>query len=143
MFNYYLDAFRYNYANFNGRARRSEYWYFQLFNIIILIALLMLGGGFSYGAEGGSGLGMTPYFIYALASFIPNLALVVRRLHDVGKSGWFLLISLIPLIGVIWLFILYCTEGTTGPNQYGEDPKNASADYGTSDDEIGSIGNDL
>ena len=63
------------------------------------------------------------YLIYVLAVFIPSLAVAVRRLHDVGKSGWFYLISLIPLIGGIWLLILFVTEGDKGPNQYGPDPK--------------------
>lgn len=104
--NYYLHVFR-NYANFNGRARRSEYWYFALFHFIVLIILAFLS---TY-------LGLTVlYLIYLLFAFLPSLAVGVRRMHDVGKSGWFLLIP-------IYSLILACTEGDQGDNKYGLDPK--------------------
>ena len=96
-----------NYAVFQGRARRREYWNFVLFNFIILVALEWLA--FSNNL-------MFPYLIYLLATFMPSLAVSVRRMHDVNKSGWFLLIP-------IYNLILYCTKGTEGPNQYGADPK--------------------
>lgn len=142
MFNYYLDAFRYNYANFSGRARRSEYWYFTLFNFIVVITLILIGGGFLAASE-QSGTGMIIYFIYYIASFLPGLALTVRRLHDVGKSGWFIFISIIPIVGLIWLLVLFCTEGDQGPNAYGDDPKNPGGYNEVSEDEIGSIGENL
>ncbi len=115
MFNWYLKVVRDNYANFNGRARRSEYWYFALASALISIFLNII--------DYVTGLGFLS-LIYALAVLLPNLAVTVRRLHDINKSGWFLLIGLIPIIGAIWLIVLFCTEGDYGPNEYGQDPKN-------------------
>ncbi len=121
MIDWYKKVVLENYANFNGRARRSEYWYYTLVNIIILIIASILDNAL------GLTLGALPYgafyCLYGLAVFIPGLAVAVRRLHDVNKSGWFLLIALIPLVGAIWLLVLFCTEGTKGENQYGADPK--------------------
>ena len=79
---------------------------------------------------------MTIYALLALATFIPGLAVGIRRLHDVGKSGWFYLIIFIPIIGIIWLLILFFTEGTQGPNQYGPDPKGNHSEI----DQIGQQG---
>ena len=111
---WYLKVLK-QYADFDGRARRKEYWMFILFNIIFSIAAnildYLLG---TYGVFTG---------IYGVALFIPGLAVTVRRLHDVNKSGWMILILLIPLIGIIWFFILTVTEGTPGENQYGANPK--------------------
>jgi uncharacterized membrane protein YhaH (DUF805 family) len=104
--NYYLKVLQ-NYATFNGRARRSEYWYFVLFNVIIAFVLSFIGG-----MMGASML----LNIYSLAVLIPSIAVGVRRIHDVGRSGWFLLIP-------IYNLILVCTEGTKGYNEYGADPK--------------------
>jgi uncharacterized membrane protein YhaH (DUF805 family) len=114
--NWYLTVVRDNYANFSGRARRSEYWYFILFHYLISIALCLLYFAFDM-------TGIIVFAVYALAVFLPSLAVLVRRLHDINKSGWYYFVSLIPFIGGIWLLILLCTEGTQGPNQYGEDPK--------------------
>jgi uncharacterized membrane protein YhaH (DUF805 family) len=107
--NYYLKVLQ-NYATFSGRARRSEYWYFFLFNIIISFVLSFVGG-----------LSNTSIIslIYALAVFIPSIAVGIRRMHDVGKSGWFLLIP-------IYNLILACTEGQQGNNKWGQNPKEAS-----------------
>lgn len=122
MFQWYKKVVLENYANFSGRARRSEYWYYTLFNFLFLIGAMII--------DNVLGMNFNPvpygpvYLLYALAVFIPGLAVVVRRLHDVNKSGWFILIALIPLIGFIWLLVLFCTEGDHGPNQYGADPKN-------------------
>ena len=102
---------------FNGRARRKEYWMFVLFNIVFSIA-----AGIADYMVFGSGSGAVSG-LYSLAVFIPSLAAGVRRLHDVGKSGWFTLILFVPLVGAIWLLVLYCTEGTNGDNEYGPDPK--------------------
>lgn len=118
--NWYLKVFR-QYADFNGRARRKEYWMFFLFNMMFAILATILdnllgtvssdyGYGFFYAA-------------YGLALFLPALGVAVRRLHDVGKSGWFLLISIIPIIGAIWLIVLMATDGQPGSNQYGLNPK--------------------
>ena len=119
-----------NYINFKGRARRKEYWMFTLVYVIILMGCTaidnMLGTVFMMDAwalgEISMGYGWA-YTICGLAHFLPALSLVVRRLHDVGKSGWFYLIILIPLIGIIWLLILYCTEGQKQDNKWGPDPK--------------------
>jgi uncharacterized membrane protein YhaH (DUF805 family) len=113
---YFLQALR-NYAVFSGRARRKEYWMFVLFNF-----LFSLVAGVADYVLTGAGSGAISG-LYALAVLIPSLAVGVSRLHDVGKSGWFTLIILVPLVGVIWLLVLDCTEGTRGDNEYGPDPK--------------------
>ena len=127
---WYLKVMRDNYANFSGRARRREYWMFTLVYVIILIACTVLdnilGTVFMMDAgplgEISMGYGYL-YLIGIIVHFIPSLAVLVRRLHDVGKSGWFYLIVLIPFIGAIWLLILYCTEGQKENNKWGPDPK--------------------
>ena len=117
---YYKQVLQ-KYATFSGRARRSEYWYFVLFNIIFAIAAIILDILLGLAWQG---VGYGPiYGLYLLATIIPSIAVAVRRLHDVGKSGWFLLIALIPIIGAIWLLVLYCKEGDKGSNDYGADPK--------------------
>lgn len=124
--NYYLSILK-NYATFTGRARRSELWYGILFNMLALIVATVLDNVLGTKIMTDFGFELPYGYIYLgyfLLTFIPFLAVQVRRLHDVGKSGWFYLIVLIPLIGFIWLLVLYCTEGTPGPNQYGENPKN-------------------
>ena len=105
---YYVDAFR-NYAEFDGRTSRAGYWYFVLFSIIVSIVL-------GWVSDALSGL-------YSLVVIIPSLAIGARRLHDIGKSGWMLLVSLIPLVGVIWVIILLATKGNDADNQYGTVPK--------------------
>jgi uncharacterized membrane protein YhaH (DUF805 family) len=104
--NYYLHVLQ-NYATFNGRARRSEYWYFFLFNLIISVVLGFVGGLIGFDLLSS---------VYSIAVLIPSIAVGVRRMHDVGKSGWFLLIP-------IYNLILALTEGNQGPNEYGSDPK--------------------
>ena len=118
---YFLHCLR-NYAVFSGRARRKEYWMFVLFQLIFAIVVIVADKlfGTTWGDAGDGGI---LYFLYSLALFVPGLAVSVRRLHDVGKSGWFMFIVLIPLVGAIWLLVLDCTEGTRGDNQYGTDPK--------------------
>jgi uncharacterized membrane protein YhaH (DUF805 family) len=128
MLDYWKNAITKNYANFNGRARRSEYWYYLLMNIIIMVGLqILIGVGAATKVPILAGVFGIVYLLYALGTFIPSLAVAVRRLHDAGKSGWFLLISLIPLVGSIWLLVILCTEGTAGENEYGADPKNQSS----------------
>jgi uncharacterized membrane protein YhaH (DUF805 family) len=122
--NWYLEALR-KYATFNGRSRRKEYWMFALFNFIFIFAAMILDNllGLTFKIYGVSlGYGIL-YAIYALFVFIPGLAISVRRLHDLDKSGAWYFIILVPLIGSIWFLILLCTEGTRGANNYGEDPK--------------------
>ena len=117
---WYLQAFR-KYTDFSGRSRRKEYWMFALFNIIFSICATILD--FVLGTESAFIGAGTFSFIYFLGIIIPGLSLSVRRLHDVGKSGWMLLIAIIPIIGAIWLLVLFLTDGTFGKNQYGDNPK--------------------
>jgi len=105
----FIKCFK-QYADFKGRARRKEYWMFTLINGII---------GFVMGL-----LGLTILsWIYSVAVFIPSLAVGVRRLHDIGKSAWWILLFLIPVIGWIWLIILFVQDSQPGENQWGENPK--------------------
>lgn len=103
---WYLKVFQ-NYANFNGRARRSEYWYFILFNLIITILFALIDAATNVPILRG---------FYSIIVLLPGIAVGVRRMHDIDKSGWFILIP-------IYNIILACTEGTTGGNKYGLDPK--------------------
>ena len=127
--NWYLSVVAENYANFNGRARRKEYWMFVLFNTIFVIVAMVLDNLLGLDFKMGSGAYAVSvgygwiYLVYMLAVLIPCLAVGVRRLHDVGKSGWFMLISLIPIIGTIWFLILMCTDGDVQDNEYGSSPK--------------------
>lgn len=121
---WYLKVLKENYANFDGRARRKEYWMFTLFNVLIIFGLYALVGvGIAMESETLSFVFIGLAAIYALATIIPSIAVVVRRLHDQDKSGWYYFVGLIPLIGGIWILILMVTEGTVGDNQYGPDPK--------------------
>ncbi|MDB2327957.1 DUF805 domain-containing protein [Flavobacteriaceae bacterium] len=121
--NWYLKVLK-QYADFSGRARRKEYWMFVLFNMIFAIVAAILDNVLGIAME-GTGYGPL-YGIYALAVLIPGLAVAVRRLHDVGKSGWMILFTLIPLIGAIWLLVLLVTDSNLGENQYGQNPKEAT-----------------
>jgi uncharacterized membrane protein YhaH (DUF805 family) len=121
---WYLEALK-KYAVFSGRARRKEYWYFVLFNIIVAIVLSLIDlllGTFSSASNIGLLSG-----IYGLAVIIPTLAVTVRRLHDIDRTGWWILINLIPLIGTIVLLVFEVTPGTPGSNRFGPDPKRATA----------------
>ncbi len=115
MFTYYLAVLK-KYAVFSGRARRAEYWYFYLVNIIVVVVLgflnAMVSNVFSIISN-----------VYMLAVFIPSLAVSVRRLHDIGKSGWMWFIVLIPIIGWIWLLVLSVMDSQAGNNAYGPNPK--------------------
>ena len=114
---YYVDEVFNKYAEFSGRARRSEYWYFILFNVLVGIALGIIDSVlFGHRMNVFSSL-------YNLFVFVPSLAVAVRRLHDIGKSGWWWLIMLIPIIGWIWFIILMATDSVPGKNQYGPYPK--------------------
>ncbi|RUT69696.1 DUF805 domain-containing protein [Flavobacterium cupreum] len=134
MIEWYKKVVFENYANFNGRARRSEYWYYALATIIISIILEILDYTIGMAFDMGK-LGILRG-LYSLAVFIPGLAVMIRRLHDVGKSGWFIFILFIPLVGIIWFFITLCTEGDDGTNEYGSDPKDEF-------DEMDEIGKEL
>lgn len=117
--NHYLHVLR-NYGNFSGRATRSEYWYFALFNIIFAIVAMTLDNVLGIAIES---IGYGPiYIVYTILVLIPGIAVGVRRLHDVGKSGWFFFIILIPIVGAIWLLVLFVTESQQGENEYGPNP---------------------
>lgn len=111
---YYLNALTRNFANFNGRARRREYWMFVLCNVIAVIILSIISAI--------TRLSILPS-IYSLIILLPSLAISVRRLHDIGKSGMWIFIGLIPIVGAIWLLILTLKEGMRSDNEYGADPK--------------------
>jgi uncharacterized membrane protein YhaH (DUF805 family) len=119
---WFLAALR-KYATFSGRAQRAEYWYYVLFYILFSIALGFVDGVMGlYDDEAGVGL-LSGLFYLAL--LIPSLAVSVRRLHDTGRTGWWLLIGFIPLIGAIVLIVFTVQDSTPGPNQYGPNPKEA------------------
>lgn len=113
------------YTDFEGRARRKEYWMFTLVNFLIMMALqalLFMAAGMN--PESTLGLFLSGILgIYALGVFIPSLAVTVRRLHDTNRSGWWIFISLIPVIGAIVLLVFLVQDSQPGTNQYGENPK--------------------
>jgi len=121
--NWYLEVLK-KYAVFDGRARRKEYWFFYLFYFIFAIVLMTIDGMTGTLNE-ETGIGVLSG-IFLLAMIIPGLAVAVRRLHDTDRSGWWIFISLIPLIGGIWFLVLMVLDGTSGQNQYGPDPKEAT-----------------
>ena len=118
--NWYLKALK-QYVDFSGRARRKEYWMFFLYNLLFSVLAVILDKVIGTSSP-ESGYGIF-YGIYSLALIVPSLALGVRRLHDVGKSGWMLLVGLIPLIGAIWILILMATDSQLASNKWGENPK--------------------
>ena len=125
--NWYLKVLKEHYADFNGRARRKEYWMFSLFQIIIIIALVSIGIAISGGEEFSMPL-MVIVGLYFLATLIPTIAVTVRRLHDIGKKGSWYFISFVPYVGGIWLLVLTCRDSIVGPNEYGENPKGIGND---------------
>ncbi len=129
--NWYLKVLR-QYTDFSGRARRKEYWMFALFNLIFAIAATILDNIFGL-AIADLGYGVI-YCLYVLAVLIPGIAVGVRRLHDIGKSGWMYLIIFIPIVGAIWLIVLFCTDGEAGENAWGENPKEDSEMSSTKED---------
>ena len=121
--NWYLEVLR-KYAVFDGRARRTEFWLFVLFNGLIVFVLSFIEAI----------VGITPIAgvsilgsLYSLAVFIPSLAVGARRLHDTGRSGWWLLIYIVPLIGAIVLLVFFVQDSQDGDNQYGPNPKSFPA----------------
>ncbi len=123
--NFRFVAFE-NYANFDGRARRREYWLFTLAHIVIGVALIFPTLFFVDENEGITGLGWLPFglaVIFGLAMIIPSIAVAVRRLHDTDRSGKWYFVSLIPYLGGLILFVMLAIDGTAGANRYGPDPK--------------------
>ena len=104
------------YAQFEGRAPRSEYWWFALFTVLASIVADILDSAFLHG-----GFGLISDLVW-LALLLPSIAVQVRRLHDIDRTGWWWWIVLVPLLGWILLLVWNCTPGTEGPNRYGDDP---------------------
>jgi uncharacterized membrane protein YhaH (DUF805 family) len=110
------------YADFNGRARRAEYWYWALFMILVSVVLQVLMG-MTMGSDGsGAGLPIALLGLFVLATIVPSLAVAIRRLHDSGRSGWWYLLNLIPLGGFVVLYFMI-VDSEAGPNKYGPNPK--------------------
>jgi uncharacterized membrane protein YhaH (DUF805 family) len=118
---WFLDVLKNRYATFDGRARRSEYWYFVLFYVLILVGLTFVDSLIgTLNEEAGIGvLGV----LFALGTMVPGLAVTVRRLHDINRSGWWVLIGLIPLIGDLVLIVFAVQDSQPGANKYGPNPK--------------------
>jgi len=116
--NWYIGCFK-KYADFSGRARRTEYWMFILFNMIASFVI-----GFVDGFAGIGGILSLAYFLVIL---IPSLSVLIRRLHDTGRSDWWCLISIIPVIGWIAVFVFLVLDSEPGMNQYGKNPKGNSS----------------
>ncbi len=114
-----IDNFRrivtQHYFDFEGRARRQDFWYFVLVYVVIAVVLGIV--------QSIVGLGSILTGLLSLALLLPNLGLAARRLHDIDKSGWWLLIGIVPIVGWVLLIYWYCQPGTAGANQYGADPK--------------------
>jgi len=119
---YYANAIK-KYVTFTGRARRKEYWFFQLFNFIFALVATILDGvlGTTYAPLSFGFI----YSLYCLFIILPNLSITVRRLHDTGRCWGFILLPLIPLVGSIWLLVLLCLDSNPEANKYGDNPKNA------------------
>ena len=123
--NWYLHVLK-NYAVFRGRARRTEYWMYVLINMIFACVAVMLDNLLGIAIKN---VGYGPiYIVYVLAIIIPSLSVGVRRLHDIGKSGSMMFLSFIPVIGAIWLWVLFMTDSKPGENEYGPNPKENQAD---------------
>ena len=117
---WYLEALK-KYAVFEGRSRRKEYWFFGLFNAIFSVVLVI--ADVLFGTSGGLSSPGLLSGLYTLGVFLPALAVLVRRLHDTNRSGWWILISFLPLIGILVLLFFSVQEGQPGENQYGISPK--------------------
>ncbi|MEH6939434.1 DUF805 domain-containing protein [Bacillus sp. JJ664] len=111
---WYLKVLK-NYVGFEGRARRKEYWMFNLFNVIAIILLSFI--------ESFTGISPVLSGVYSVAVFLPSLAVGARRLHDIGKSAWWLLIGLIPIIGGLVLLVFTLLKSEDHDNKYGPNPK--------------------
>jgi uncharacterized membrane protein YhaH (DUF805 family) len=111
---WYLEVIK-NYVNFRGRARRKEYWMFTLVNALIALGIFVI--------EMLAGIDGWLYGLYSLFVFLPSFAVAIRRLHDTGRSGWWILISLIPIVGAIVILVFMCLEGESQSNKWGQNPK--------------------
>lgn len=120
--NHYKNAFK-KYADFRSRARRSEYWYFALFNALFILVLSLLDTVLGFGNEDTLGIFAA---LYSLVVVIPSLAVCVRRLHDIGKSGWWIFVAIVPFVGALILFLFAIRDSQPGVNPYGPNPKELS-----------------
>ena len=111
---YFIDVFRYKFIQYQGRARRKEYWMFTLFSCILSLLLPIIPI-----------LGKTLAGIYSLVVILPGICLSIRRLHDISKNGWWLLLCFVPFVGVIILIVFFCLDSQPDKNQYGPNPKDA------------------
>ena|SRR5579862_1566690 len=121
--NWYLTVLK-KYAVFDGRARRKEYWFFQLMNTLVIVVLVVVGGV-------APGMSFSPsrllIVLYLCAVLLPSLGVTVRRLHDIGRSGWWIFISFVPFVGGIILLVFTFMDSQPNANQYGPNPKEAVA----------------
>ena len=124
--NWYFEVLR-KYGTFEGRARRKEYWMFALINAIICVVLSTVATMMMHGSTRSALIAYVVILAYCLLILLPSLAVVVRRLHDTDRSGWWFWIQLVPLIGGIVLLVFTVLDGTPGSNQYGPSPKPAHA----------------
>ncbi len=121
------NALQNNYVNFSGRASRSEYWWFYLFTVLVSTGTQILMGVFAALGDAGIMIGLGFGVLVMLGIFLPSLGVSVRRMHDIGKSGWFLLIGLIPCVGLILLIVWMVSDGEPHDNMYGPVPTNVLA----------------
>jgi len=117
---WYLKVLR-QYSDFEGRAQRSEYWFFVLINVIVTFILAFLDSAFGM-FDPQTGWGVLSA-VYALALFLPSLAVSVRRLHDTGRSGWWMLLLFVPMVGALVLIFFFVLESQADANRYGMNPK--------------------
>jgi uncharacterized membrane protein YhaH (DUF805 family) len=117
------------YAVFEGRARRKEYWMYQLFNVLVMLLLYLPSALIAVAADTPALASLLPA-LYLLGVLLPTIAVAVRRFHDQDKSGWWYLLALIPSVGGIILLVFMCLDGTPGPNKYGPNPKDPHQAYG-------------
>jgi uncharacterized membrane protein YhaH (DUF805 family) len=117
---WYLKVLR-QYSDFSGRARRTEFWMFTLFNVVVAVVLALIDT-YLIGPELAGGYGLAG-IIYAVITLVPSLAVGARRLHDTNRSGWWQLIAIVPIIGWIVLIVFWALDGVRGANQHGPNPK--------------------
>jgi len=122
---WFLRALK-KYADFEGRARRREYWFFSLFSMIGLWLSFLVDLAFGMGYE-GTWFGGPTSILYQMALFVPSVAVSIRRLHDTGRNGWWLAVVAVPVVGAVALLVFCASDGRPGANQYGPNPKESVA----------------
>lgn len=137
---WFLTVVQDHYFDFEGRARRKEYWMFQLFSVLIVLGIMIVTAILGAISENLAFVGVAAYAIVGLGLVLPSIGVLVRRLHDTGRSGWWYFISLVPLVGTFILLYFLVIEGDSGPNAYGPDPKDPYAATGGIEDFDGVLG---